>query len=188
MRSVWFRGAHRRHRPRHRRCGRVRRRSDVSAALRLGSERPSRRSAQCGGSDPTSWDGPVTGRSVASDSCADCGAQPGQHHSDGCDIAHCVACGRQALTCDEHADGSTPLGTWTGETPTELACREFGYYSRHTTYSGYGRRDRPDSGPLVPCPANHPHGFSDYDRLRAAAAHGEVRWDPARERYVAGDR
>jgi hypothetical protein len=48
--------------------------------------------------------------------CADCAVRVGERHEDGCDVARCVGCGRQALMCDKHY-GTVPMQTWTGRWP-----------------------------------------------------------------------
>lgn len=47
--------------------------------------------------------------------CPDCAARIGDRHVDGCDVARCTDCGRQALMCDEHY--GCPMQTWTGRWP-----------------------------------------------------------------------
>lgn len=114
--------------------------------------------------------------------CGDCAVVPGQRHLDGCSVARCKACGVQALQCDRHSD--QPVTTWTGEWPGEVECREFGWWARWTVVTKYSPDGLPDSGKLVPCPADHPHARTDLNRLAMAAAIGEIAWSSARERYV----
>ena len=47
--------------------------------------------------------------------CQDCGVEPGQPHSPGCDTARCLVCGGQRLTCCcEGGDGDVWDGMWPG--------------------------------------------------------------------------
>lgn len=61
---------------------------------------------------------------IAEDLCPDCGAAAGQSHIDGCDVARCVACGRQRIGCDH---GNSDIGwghIWTGRWPGEEEVEE----------------------------------------------------------------
>lgn len=127
---------------------------------------------------------------VSSRQCHDCGVMPGERHDEGCDVALCVVCGLQQLQCDPEAEhGLTgpdlpPMQTWTGEWPGEAECREWGWWARWTVVTEYSPDGRPDSGPTVPCSADHPDALADLNRLRVAECRGEIAWSRERERYV----
>ena len=114
--------------------------------------------------------------------CPDCAGRYGARHKEGCDVALCVGCGLQQLQCGEHLD--TPMQTWTGVWPGEAECREWGWWARWTIVTEYSPDGRPDSGPLVPCPADHPDARTDLNRLAVAAMRGEVAWSRGQERFV----
>jgi len=47
--------------------------------------------------------------------CHDCGVEPGEAHTEGCDTARCKICGGQRLQCDcEGGDGDIWTGMWPG--------------------------------------------------------------------------
>ena len=47
--------------------------------------------------------------------CPDCAVKPGQQHDDGCDVARCLKCGGQALSCDcKHPHNDVWKGIWPG--------------------------------------------------------------------------
>jgi hypothetical protein len=59
-------------------------------------------------------------------SCHDCGVMPGEKHREGCDVARCLLCGGQRLSCDctsDEADGDV----WDGFWPGTKECYEKGY-------------------------------------------------------------
>jgi hypothetical protein len=117
-------------------------------------------------------------------------------HQEGCDVERCMVCGHQALGCHYEGDDDRvwcatfgklvpeQRGTWTGRWPGEVECEEFGWFARWTVCSGYGFEDIPDTGPTVVCGADHLHAHHDLNRLALAVAKGELRWDPAAERFV----
>lgn len=47
--------------------------------------------------------------------CPDCAVEPGQLHSDGCDVARCWVCRCQRLVC--RGDHEPTLDVWTGTWP-----------------------------------------------------------------------
>jgi len=59
--------------------------------------------------------------SEAKEACNDCGAEPGEPHLDGCDVARCEHCGGQALSCDCYDQGED---IWTGLWPGIKECYE----------------------------------------------------------------
>jgi hypothetical protein len=132
---------------------------------------------------------PDTG-APATRACPDCAVTPGQRHKEGCDVARCVVCGQQQLQCDPEAEhGLTgpslpPMQTWTGEWPGYVECREWGWWGRWTVVTEYSHDGRPNSGPFVPCPADHPDARTDLNRLALEAARGRIVWSRERERYV----
>lgn len=64
--------------------------------------------------------------------CGDCGARPGERHSDGCDVARCLVTGGQRISCGvfggevEHDCGNQ---AWTGEWPGIAECEEFDWWA-----------------------------------------------------------
>jgi len=99
--------------------------------------------------------------------CGDCGVKPQEMHLDGCDVARCAKTGIQRLQC-EHHDCNT---VWTGQSPGEAECVEFGWFVRWNNYKGW-----------VPCGPDHPGRQVDLNRLMNPM--GEARWDPQQQRWV----
>jgi hypothetical protein len=122
--------------------------------------------------------------------CHDCGANPGEPHADGCDVARCLVTGRQRLSCSTiifppgaDPDRALPAGdfefgdahpgedcghdVWTGQWPGDAECREYGFWSRFT-----------DQG-WVQCSPGHPDATEDLNRLVT-----ECRWDRGQRRWV----
>jgi len=57
--------------------------------------------------------------------CPDCGASPSTAHADGCDVARCVNCGCQRISCDcEDTDKGNSV--WAGVWPGTSECEEYG--------------------------------------------------------------
>ena len=52
-------------------------------------------------------------------SCHDCGAVPGEIHSENCDVERCSVCGGQRLQCDVNdcKDHDKQFAKWTGIWP-----------------------------------------------------------------------
>ena len=47
--------------------------------------------------------------------CHDCGAEPGQRHKEGCDVAKCTLCGWQRISCDcKKGKPDIWTGLWAG--------------------------------------------------------------------------
>jgi hypothetical protein len=106
--------------------------------------------------------GVTAGRVTA---CPDCDVPPGQAHEDGCDVARCLATGRQRLMCGRQADHPGAFcgqDVWTGQWPGENECREYGFV---LTAGLVGGR-------IIP----------DLNRLFA-----ECRWDRGQGRWVLRD-
>jgi hypothetical protein len=62
----------------------------------------------------------------ASRVCHDCGVKPGEKHLENCDVARCLKCGGQRLSCDcEEGAGDVWDGLW----PGTKECYEKGYVS-----------------------------------------------------------
>lgn len=58
--------------------------------------------------------------------CPDCGVKPGEKHRKNCDVARCLTCGGQRLSCDcktDEGDGDIWDGLW----PGTKECYEKGY-------------------------------------------------------------
>jgi len=89
--------------------------------------------------------------------CPDCGARVGAAHRRGCDIARCVSCGGQRLSCDcDDSEGER----WSGQWPGVFECRALDWYARRAA-SGW-----------VPCSADTAGARPDLNRLAFFAAHG----------------
>lgn len=59
-------------------------------------------------------------------SCPDCGVLPNSPHVDGCDVARCLLCGYQRISC-EHEDNEGGWGQiWTGSWPVEVVSNRTG--------------------------------------------------------------
>lgn len=89
--------------------------------------------------------------------CPDCGVQPGQEHSDGCDVEMCSDCGSQMLShsLDESCKHDPSKSKWTGEWPGEAECRERGWYCQ----------DKHGSSPkFSPCSPDDPNAVPDLNR------------------------
>ncbi len=106
------------------------------------------------------------------DNCPDCGVDPGQHHSQGCDVARCLVTGHQRLSCggrDDHV-GDCGNNVWTGQWPGVAECIEFGWWTLDRTAEGLG---------FVRCPAGTSGAIADLNRLSV-----DARWDRATGRWV----
>jgi hypothetical protein len=81
--------------------------------------------------------------------CYGCGAQPGQTHKGGCDVARCRNSGYQYISCDlaevdeegeylpdELASHHCFPDVWDGEWPGTKQCREFGWYTTVKDFRG----------------------------------------------------
>jgi len=113
-------------------------------------------------------------------SCGDCGAKPGDLHSDGCDVARCLVTGRQRLSCNV---GTVVFGwtetqphddcgqqAWSGEWPGVAECEEFDWWAEESEATKAHFREQ---GWHVPEEPHH-----NLNRLPA-----ETAWDPAACRY-----
>jgi hypothetical protein len=121
--------------------------------------------------------------------CNDCGAEVGEEHADGCDVARCLAYGSQRIQCgpgsrlvpfrvdpghvevvhvfDGHDCGRD---VWTGQWPGVAECAEFGWWVVFL----------PNGNPSWrPVPAGTPGAAPDLNRLAVDAT-----WDPQRHRWV----
>lgn len=115
--------------------------------------------------------------SDSTEKCPDCQVSPGSRHKDGCDVARCTRCGKQALQCGIHR--RAPVTRWTGQWPGQAECEEFGWYS-------YWCDPEPgeEYGKWVRCDKDHPKAGADLNRLGDAALYGQVAWSEKKERYV----
>jgi hypothetical protein len=137
----------------------------------------------------------VVGRSDHGE-CGDCGAEIGEPHASGCDVARCLWTGLQRIQCDKglaaacckvlrsadapdladdlayHLDLDDPdhdcgEDIWTGEWPDKADAAALGWYS----YFG---------PPWIRCSADHPEATPDLNRLVL-----DGRWDREAKRWVA---
>ena len=122
--------------------------------------------------------------------CGDCGAQPGQPHTPGCDVARCLYTGMQRIACDSGAwraygpeeegdeqpdDFHEDCGedVWAGEWPGDEDCRRLGLWCYWEDGRGW-----------VECAPDHPKATEDLNRLRPPFA----AWDRDARRWEAVSR
>ena len=83
--------------------------------------------------------------SRANEKCHDCGVSPGEVHTPGCDVARCLSCGGQRLSCrcrGNEGDGDI----WTGLWPGTVECFEYGlvcYWEGPSPVPGFGPDKKP---------------------------------------------
>ncbi len=94
--------------------------------------------------------------------CPDCGVLPGKAHNRNCDVARCLKCGGQRLSC-----GCTTYtkDIWTGVWPGKEECERLGFWC--LPIGEYGQ------GGYRPVPAGHPGAIHDLNRLAI-----ETVWNP----------
>jgi len=97
--------------------------------------------------------------------CPDCGVKIGVAHRDNCDVARCLECGSQRLSCDCAEPGAQ---RWTGEWPGIAECREFGWYILFSPSDGWTR-----------CGADQIGATEDLNRLYIEAV-----WNKEQGRFV----
>jgi hypothetical protein len=108
----------------------------------------------------------------ANNPCPDCAVPAGAAHDDGCDVARCLATGRQRLSCDgydEHPDQGCGFDEWAGRWPGDAECEEFGWWVQDRCAEGMG---------FVPCAPDAPGAMHDLNRLYVDAV-----WDPPARRW-----
>jgi hypothetical protein len=103
-----------------------------------------------------------------SESCPDCGTQPGSLHRPGCDLEQCPNCGRQAISCGCTQSQLAVRLPWPGDWPGIAECREFGWYAKKVPGVGW-----------VSCEPDEPGAAEDLNRLAM-----EAEWDPLQMRYI----
>jgi hypothetical protein len=115
--------------------------------------------------------------------CPDCAVSVGTAHEDGCDVARCLATGRQRLMCDgfpgvalNDARAGEPVSIqlhdcgreiWTGRWPGEVECEEYGWWCYFVPHQGF-----------IPCGPDHPEAMHDLNRLALVCD-----WDAAAGRW-----
>lgn len=125
--------------------------------------------------------------------CNDCGAEVGEEHDDGCDVARCLAFGSQRIQCgpgsrlvpvghllgggvevihvfDGHGCGRD---VWTGQWPGVAECVEFGWWAVFVPHGNPSWRR---------VPAGTAGAHPDLNRLAV-----EAMWDAGRGRWVLPD-
>ncbi len=70
---------------------------------------------------------------TSTDRCHDCGVAPGTAHNRHCDVARCLNCGGQRLSCDCPQAGKD---IWTGEWPGKADAIRFGFWCVETKIPG----------------------------------------------------
>ncbi len=99
--------------------------------------------------------------------CNDCGAQHGEAHADGCDVARCLWTGGQRLQCAGGHDCGQDV--WDGCWPGVAEAVEFGWYSWFEPGKPWHR-----------CGPNHPQAGPDLNRINVLFC----RWDRERRRWA----
>lgn len=98
--------------------------------------------------------------------CGDCGAVVGEAHSDGCDVARCLATGLQRIACEHPHDCGEDV--WTGVWPGTEDAERLGWFSYWND----------SMCRWVRCGADHPGAGPDLNALAVNA-----RWNPALQRW-----
>ena len=93
--------------------------------------------------------------------CNDCGAEVGKPHKRGCDIARCMICGGQRLSCGCRGASKD---IWTGKWPGTEECERFGFWCIG---------DGPPGNHWRQVPAGTPGAVHDLNRLMI-----ETVWNP----------
>ncbi len=126
--------------------------------------------------------------------CPDCQVLINEEHTEGCDVARCLAYGSQRLLCQPGARmvvrGYLPTGgvdvdweqdghdcgrdVWSGRWPGEAECEEFGWWAVFVLYGNPS---------WEPCSLDTPGAVLDLNRLVV-----EARWDAAARRWVLPER
>lgn len=86
-----------------------------------------------------------------------CGAQIGETHAEGCDVARCRKCGIQAIQCFDHQNKKWKSDVWTGWWPGTVEAIQLDLWC----YWG------PDFGQhgWVKCSSDHPGARPDLNEL-----------------------
>ncbi len=117
------------------------------------------------------------GKKKKLEDCPDCDVAPGEQHDGDCDVARCVLCGKQSISCDH--DGSLP-DVWTGEWPGKAECREFGLWCiRKRRVRRWGDRIG-----YVVVPVTTPGASEDLNRLREP----EFEWSRDLQKWVRSEK
>ena len=110
----------------------------------------------------------VSTAGLADRPCPDCGAKPGEQHTEWCDVERCPDCGGQLISCDCEGEFTAPRVPWSGEWPGVMECREFGWYSKMVPGKGW-----------CPCSKDDPEAGEDLNRLFRAAV-----WSKEQGRFI----
>jgi hypothetical protein len=110
---------------------------------------------------------------MSKENCPDCGVFPAILHKPNCDVARCMNCGNQYISCTcpvhlAHRD------VWIGEWPGKADCREFGWYCRDADDIGQA-----GSVGWIRCNKGDVGATEDLNRLATDAV-----WDKKLRRYV----
>lgn len=103
--------------------------------------------------------------------CADCHANPGQPHEDGCDVARCPDCGRQRIDCARHPSAVPAI--WTGLFPGVVEAAREGWWHRWDAERGW-----------VDCAWDEPSAVPNVARVVQEAEAGKLIWDRASQLWV----
>lgn len=106
------------------------------------------------------------------DTCPDCGAGINVKHDASCDVARCLATGRQRIGCEFGSvfggdeDHDCGRDVWTGYWPGEVDAARLGFWCR------------PVGAGFEPCGPDHPDAMPDLNRLTR-----ECQWNSAEKRW-----
>lgn len=105
--------------------------------------------------------------------CPECHASIGTHHKDGCDVAQCLNCGGQRLSCGCSNPGKD---TWDGYWPGTKEAEEYGFFCKSNCVFS-------DPGGVIinrtSCRVDDPDAVVDITTL-----HFNCVWDKDKKRFV----
>lgn len=106
--------------------------------------------------------------------CPDCQVEIGQYHRYNCDVARCLYCGGQAISCI-CTSKQKGKDTWKGYWPGKKECHEYGFFC----YWDGEVCNRYRKGTWVPCTGDHPEATEDLYRLML-----DCKWDREQQKFT----